>query len=83
MREAVLPALRLHRPDFLAGALIQRDDFAVQPSEKNLSLTDRDAAAHPSAAHRGDGLVELRLVHPNCLPVSTSIANTSSAPVGT
>ena len=62
--ESVLPALRLDRPNLLAGALVQRDDGAVKPPQKDFSLANRDAATRPAAAHGRDGFFQVRLINP-------------------
>ena len=64
-RVAVLPALRLDGPRGFARSLVERDQPAVQLPDVHLAVAERDAATRPSAADRGDGVGQRRLVAPD------------------
>src|SRR5450631_3484512 len=60
--ESFLPALCLDGPRHLAGFLVERNQFAVHLTRKNLAVADRNAAALPSAADGCDRRVEVRKI---------------------
>src|SRR5690606_21861471 len=50
--EAILPALGLHRPDHLAGVLVEREQLAVELADEHLVIAVADSTAHPATAGR-------------------------------
>src|SRR6185295_10276756 len=63
-RVAVLPTLRLNRPDTFTAALIECDELPIQLTDVHPAVADRDAAARPSAADSGDVVRKSGLVVP-------------------
>src|SRR5690606_30195964 len=58
------PTRRLHAPTLFAGCLIERDELAVETTDEDQALADRDAAARPAAADGRNGRIEAGLVGP-------------------
>src|SRR5689334_21803767 len=61
---ALFPPLGLDRPRDRAGALIERQQLAVQLADEHLPLAEANAAARPPAADGVDLFIELRFVSP-------------------
>jgi hypothetical protein len=60
----VLPACERGAPDLLAGLDVEGDEIAVELAEKDLIVSDRDAAVVPAAADRGNALLDAGAVLP-------------------
>ncbi len=63
-REVLLPALRLDRPRHLPALAIERQELAIELTDEDSVLADRDALVVPAAADGGDVRVELGFVLP-------------------
>src|SRR4029078_5060391 len=59
-KKAVLPAFRLRRPGDRAGPLIECDELAVQLTDIDLPVAEREPATRPTAADAVVLVVELR-----------------------
>ena len=61
---SVLPPFGLNRPEDLTCVLVERQQFSVQLAYVNPAVSQRDTTTEPSAADRGDGLLEVRFITP-------------------